>query len=657
MAQVLDSPDEFTVPAEAAVAPLVRVGRLSAELAAAIVVATAISLLAQWAIGHIPVYRPTLAPNDLIAFGGAILLAGGLALVFRRTWPRWATPASWAVLSGLMTLTLSLALLGTRLFIGGLSVDQEFRTQYLTRLTSSPIPADFGYQGVAPFYPWAWFWLGGRFANLIHQPGWAAYKPWAILTLAVTAAITAVMWSMVTNRRNALVLALVTSTVGLAHGVDEPYSWLITATIPPLAILAWRLLVAITTQPGRRAGSRGAIVTLGVAMGVYGMLYTLYLALFALVLVLLGAAAVVAATRANRGSAPVTGWSPGPGALAIRVVRHYLVASVIAGAVALVVWLPFFLAVLRGQHVANLAGDFLPALSANLPMPMLEISLIGAFCLPGTVWIVWYFRRHPTAVALGGVVLAVYLWYLLSLAAIIAHTSLLAFRMNNILDVTLVCAGVFGAIELVRWLSTTTFAARRHGEIRVLAAILLFAALVDLVQGAPPVATTDQAAFHDYYPTGTNALGRANRLDDDYWVPQLSATIHDMTGKQPRDIVLLGDQPLLTDTEPFWTFQAITPQYANPLARFEERRLAVESWSRAANPSQLRSEIDHSPFAAPTVFLFKHTTAGLVTRLSRDTFPGNPSVSAYYITFPASLFADGHFVRRDVGPYTVIVRR
>ncbi|EUA24814.1 arabinofuranosyltransferase AftA domain protein [Mycobacterium xenopi 3993] len=40
-------------------------------------------------------------------------------------------------------------------------MDQQFRTEYLTRLTDSAALRDMTYQGLPPFYPPGWFWIGG----------------------------------------------------------------------------------------------------------------------------------------------------------------------------------------------------------------------------------------------------------------------------------------------------------------------------------------------------------------------------------------------------------------------------------------------------------------------------------------------------------------
>jgi galactan 5-O-arabinofuranosyltransferase len=611
-------------------------GRAGLEIMLGSLVAALVSLAAQWIISRLHASRPTFVPNDLIALGMSVLLAGSLLLVVWHRWPRWATPMSWAVLSAAATGPLSLALMGTRYYMGGLSIDQTFRTQYLTRLASSPALADFTYKGIAPFYPATWFWLGGRFANVMHLPAWAAYKPWAILTLAVAGVVATALWALLVGRRTAFLLGMLTVLIGLTDGVAEPYSWLITVTIPPLAVLAWRMLEGLTAPTPRR-GAVGATVMLGVAIGIYGDLYTLYLAYFVLLLVVMAAVSVIIARRrAGRqdGEEPV----PDVGRLVGRIAVRYVLGGLIGVGVMLPVWTPYLVATLSGQRGSNVAARYLPQASAELPLPMLQFSALGALSLLGLGWIVVTARRSVVARALAVTVATCYLWFLLSFALLAAGTTLLAFRLYSVLVVVLGCAGLLAGLDLLRavsgWLSA------RRGEFRTLAVVLAFATLMSLVQAAPSVAQQDPHAFDDYYPTGVNALGRSNPSDNNYWVPQLNSAIHDVTGRPPQDLVLLTDQTLLLTTSPYWSFQALTPHYADPLSNFNQRRAQIQSWAAATGPEQLLTDLNHSAYAAPTVFVLLRSGNRLTIQ----------------VAFTPSLFNDPHFIRRDVGPYTVIAR-
>jgi galactan 5-O-arabinofuranosyltransferase len=416
--------------------------------------------------------------------------------------------------------------------------------------------------------------------------------------------------------------------------------------------LAWRLLEGLTA-PTPRPGAVGATVVLGVAIGIYGDLYTLYLAYFVLLLVVMAAVSVVIARRragGQDGDEPV----PGVGSLVGRIAVRYLLGGLIGVVVMLPVWTPYLVATLSGQRGANVAARYLPQANAEVPLPMLQFSVLGALCLLGTGWLVVSARRSVVARALAVTVATCYLWYLLSFALLAAGTTLLAFRMYSVLVVMLGCAGLLGGLDLLRaasgWLSA------RRGEFRTLAVVLAFATLMSLVQAAPSVAQQDPHAFDDYYPTGVNALGRSNPSDNNYWVPQLNSAIHDVTGRPPQDLVLLTDQTLLLTTSPYWSFQALTPHYADPLSNFNQRRAQIQSWAAATGPEQLLTDLNHSAYAAPTVFVLLRSGNRLTMMVTRDTFPAEPNVEPIQVAFTPSLFNDPHFIRRDVGPYTVIAR-
>ncbi|HJP73869.1 MAG TPA: arabinofuranosyltransferase [Pseudonocardiaceae bacterium] len=626
-----------------------RLGLAVLEIVVGIAFAFTFSLALQWLIGRLHVVRPSYEPNAALSIVVSVLVVVALAMVVRATvrgrWPVAFTVVGHVVLAALPTATLSFMLLGTGLYLGGISSDNQFRTEYLTRFASSAHLADFTYRGVAPFYPAAWFWLGGRFAALTGQPAWAILKPWAIGTLAVVSVVVFALWALVVRRGVAMLLSLVTVAICFVDGATEPYSWVIIATIPPIAVLAWRMLRDLATLSRPRGW--GVVTTIGIALGVYGICYTLYLAYFALLLVVLSVAAVVAGRRADS--------PPAIGVVLGRLGLRALVVTGIAVLIMLLVWLPYLSAVLAGQSGPNAAAHFLPANSATVPTPMLSVSVLGAVCLAGTAWIVLRARRNPIAQALGAVVAVGYLWFFLSMLAIALHTTLLAFRLLPMFDLTLSCAGLFGGLDLFVWLRRNHLA-RRGFELRSLGAISAFLVLLFLVQSASWVSEPDQHAFTDYYPTGTNAMGESDRSNPDYWIPRLNAAIAQMTGRPPQDLVLLTNQQVLSITSPYWRFQALTKHYADPLGEFDARNAEIERWAKASGPSQLLSELDGSRFGSPSVFVFDATQAGWNITLNKDVFPQDPNVQAFTVTFPPSLFATPAFSVRSVGPFVVVTR-
>ena len=69
---------------------------------------------------------------------------------------------------------------------------------------------------------------------------------------------------------------------------------------------------------------------------------------------------------------------------------------------------------------------------------------------------------------------------------------------------------------------------------------------------------------------------------------------------------------------PYYGFQGLTSHYANPLAQFDKRADAIESWATLTNADQFIDSLDKLPWKPPTVFLMRrgaerhlHAAAGL----------------------------------------------
>lgn len=312
----------------------IQVPSLAGEILLGGLIAAGVSLAIQRLMMFAPPASESAVPIALAVLGCSLLAGLVVVLLVRGAWPTWGTPAAWLVLAGISTGPQAATLNGTRYYLDGITADQSFRTEFLTRMTSSPRLADIAYADLPPFYPAGWFWVGGRFANLAGLPVWAAFKPFALLTFAVVAIVAFALWSRITTRRMALVLALITTLIGLANSAIEPYSWLASATIPPLAVLAWRWLTRLR-QTGA-IGDLGAVVVIGVALGLFGVTYTLLFGYFAVVLGLFAGVAVglVWRRKLDREQSEPPPVPPG------RVGRGGLVAAAVAAAISLAVLLP-----------------------------------------------------------------------------------------------------------------------------------------------------------------------------------------------------------------------------------------------------------------------------------------------------------------------------
>ena len=134
-------------------------------------------------------------------------------------------------------------------------------------------------------------------------------------------------------------------------------------------------------------------------------------------------------------------------------------------------------------------------------------------------------------------------------------------------------------------------------------------------------------------------------------------TIATLSGKPEHDLVVLSNDQEFLSFWPYWNFETGIIEYANPLAGFYNRREAIQNWSRAGSPAVLLAEPNACPQDAPDVFVFTRAKNGLQVTVTRNVFPAYPQIETTNVVFPTALFDSPGFVSRDVGPFTVVVRR
>lgn len=606
-------------------------------MAAAAMVALVVAAVSLAAIARVewPAFPSSNQLHALTTVGQVGCLLGLVAAgwLWRRT-ARWLARIAAAVfLAGFTVVTLGMPLGATKLYLFGISVDQQFRTEYLTRLADSPALRDMTYVGLPPFYPPGWFWLGGRAAALSGTPAWEMYKPWAITSLAVAVAVAYVLWSAMIRFSDALAVTVATAAVTLAFSSPEPYSAIITVLIPPILVLAWSGLRG-------KSGSEGwaAVVGVGIFLGLTATFYTLLLAYTAFTVTVMG----LIATIARRSARPL-------GRLAVM--------AAIAIALASVTWLPFLIRAARGPlSDTGAAQHYLPDDGAVLNFPMLHFSLLGALCMLGTGWLAW---RGPTSVraaALGIGVLSLYAWSLLSMVTTLAGTTLLSFRLQPTLTALLAAAGVFGFIEIARGAG-----ARWNG--RATKAVALAVGLIGAIgfsQDIPNVLRPDiTIAYTD--TDGDGLRGDRRPPGAEKYYPQVDEAIREATGR-PRDetVVMTADYSFLS-YYPYFGFQGLTSHYANPLAQFDKRAAAIEAWGDITDPDEFAKALDALPWPPPTVFLMRRggaagSTNTYTLRLAEDVYPNQPNVRRYTVDLDAGLFMEPHFRVSTIGPFVLAVR-
>lgn len=608
---------------------------VTGQMLAAAVTAAALGVVALLAIARVewPAYNSSNQLHALTTVGQFGCLAGIFAAgAMWRTGRRMlARIAAVVFLSAFSVVTLAMPLGATRLYLFGISVDQQFRTEYLTRLADSPALHDMTYIGLPPFYPAGWFWIGGRLADLTGMPAWEMFKPWAIISITAAIAVALVLWSAMLRFEIALAVSTATAAVTLAYTSAEPYAAVITVLLPPIFVLAWSGL--------KRTDKHGwaAVVGVGLFLGMAALFYTLLLGYAAFTVTLM--ALLLAVSR--RSLAPLL---------------RLAVMGVIAGALALLTWGPYLLAAVRGVPAdSGTAQHYLPIDGAELTFPMLDFTLLGALCMLGTVWLVVHARSGTRAGALAVGVLAVYAWSLLSMLTTLAGTTLLSFRLQPTLSVLLAAAGVFGFI----WVTQAVMARYQHPGRHIVAVAATIGAIgaVTFSQDIPDVLRADiNVAYTDTDGYGERADRRPPGAEQYYRA--LDERILQVTGVPRTETVVMTADYSFLSYYPYYGFQGLTSHYANPLAQFEARSAAIESWALLSSPEAFITALDELPWQAPTVFLMRRGGPDSYTlRLAADVYPNQPNVKRYQVELNAALFDDPRWDVSTDGPFVLAIRK
>lgn len=611
----------------------------------ATVVAVVVATVSLVAIARVewPAYNSSNQLHALTTVGQVACLIGLLAsgLAWRRGRTVLARLGAPVFLSAFAVVTLAMPLGATKLYLFGISVDQQFRTEYMTRFADQPGLHDMTYIGLPPFYPPGWFWIGGRLAALTGTPAWEMFKPWSVVSIAVAIVLAYALWAAMIRFEYALVVSTATAAATLAYSPAEPYAAIIAVLLPPVFVLAWSGLKGRTRpgEPGiRRSGGWAAIVGTGIFLGVTGLFYTLLLAYAAFTLTVM--AVLLAAARRH--------WDP---------LLRLLTIAVISGLIALIGWGPYLLAAARGTPAeTGTAQHYLPRDGAELSFPMLQFTLLGALCLLGTAWLVIYARSSTRAGALAVAVLAVYAWSLLSMVTTLVGTTLLSFRLQPTLTILLAAAGAFGFIEVTRAAAARVRPANAPKVVAVATAVGVLGA-VTFSQDIPDVLRSDIVVAY----TDTDGYGqRADRRPPgaEQYYREVDARIREVTGRPRNETVVLTADYSFLSYYPYYGFQGLTSHYANPLAQFDQRAGAIEGWSMLTDADQFIEALDAMPWEPPSVFLMRRGANDTYTlRLAEDVYPNQPNVRRYHVALDDALFDDPRFDVSTIGPFVLAIRK
>lgn len=352
--------------------------------------------------------------------------------------------------AGITTVTLGIPLAATKLYLHGITGDQAFRTQYLTRMADTVVLRDMAYQNLPPFYPAGWFWAGGRFAHLVGLSGWEAFKPWAIISLAAAASLITALWTILVRIELGVAIGTVSCLILTTFGSTEPYAGIVAVAIPIIVTLAWQSI-----QSAPHLGSSGWVPALCamVLLGISAQLYTLFTALPAIAIVLMGVITLIQRSvhvrrRSSQPLPPDIGTRSGIAHYLLQPVAKVAVMGVGSLSIALICWSPYvFGAWGRPRSASGSALHYLPENGASVVLPMFRPDAVGVLCLIGLIWIIVKFRTQRLAQALALGILAMYGWMLASMAFVVFNITLLGFRVALPLTLMFALAGMCGLFD------------------------------------------------------------------------------------------------------------------------------------------------------------------------------------------------------------------
>ncbi len=161
----------------------------------------------------------------------------------------------------------------------------------------------------------------------------------------------------------------------------------------------------------------------------------------------------------------------------------------------------------------------------------------------------------------------------------------------------------------------------------------------------------------------TDTDGDGQRADrrppgSEQYYREIDTKIREVTGRPRNETVVLTADYSFLSYYPYYGFQGLTSHYANPLAQFEKRADAIESWATLTDADTFIAALDKLPWKPPTVFLMRRGADDTYTlRLASDVYPNQPNVRRYHVALDEALFDDPRFEVSTVGPFVLAIRK
>jgi galactan 5-O-arabinofuranosyltransferase len=500
----------------------------------------------------------------------------------------------------------------------GLSGDQTFRTEYLTRLTDSPALADYTYQHLPAFYPPGWFWVVGRVAHLTDTPAWALMRPATTFTVVVMVVAGTLMAVGRLGLRAATGSAALAASFGTAT-LWEPYSLL-------AGFVVFAVLVRVPDLLASRSRPR-SVLWLATAFATVFLCYTYGAAILAV------ACLVLAVGRRPRIRRLLV--MCGAGVLALLTTAWYWVPAVTAD---------------RG-HAPPAQMTWLSSDNTSMPLRLfLPHDPGSSMALVGLVWVLvvgWrtpYGRSVLTFLGIG--------WLWCAASVTLSHVADVQLQPNRVGELmALVCCACSAlAVRdswpwwLARWRRLEP-ALTRRGR------LVVVAAAATVLAGGLAATSHAWAAQRDL----PQALA-ARRTGPPSDALRVVSTLRQMLGRPADRIVVVSSRSDVLATSSLRGFQQWNETYANPAAQFRDRERYLRDTLAADTPSRLAQRLRTTPWGPIDAFVLTDYGGRSLyyTYIDQDS-----SHHTAYRAVPIrrSLVEDASFRVRDLGDTVVVVPR
>ncbi|MFI5491504.1 arabinofuranosyltransferase [Actinoplanes sp. NPDC051859] len=551
-------------------------------------------------------------------------LAAGAVWWARRTKSTWDADLLPALFGAMGSLTLLVSLHGTPFDTLGVTGDNLFRQQAVTRFADTWHLDDYMYKDLPTYYAPAYFWVLGRISALTGVVPWQMLKLGTIVVAFIAPILTYLMWRRITSPRTA---ALISATLLFIPWLHEPYAAIVVVTFIP-----WWLEV------GFGLTRRGVKCLHPVVLGLIGAaFFTCYYYFFFIIPFVL----VLHYFVTRRG-----------GTHSWRETGRTAVILGIAAAGSAVFWAPLAWSMLTSSHVESLNNRWLVPEVIGLHLPFLEPSVFGALCLAGLIFLVAT-AKEALSRAMLILLISLYVWHVAGFVFMAVDKPLMSFRMRELVPVVLLAAAAMAGVRLAGY-AAKRFSMNLVGRVAAVIGVLLVVFVGD--QFGYWVSGAAKVAHNQAMPDGT--LPRFHREDAQVAPNPLGPIAAAIDGKYKGEDhpVVLTARPDLMSIYPYYGFVQYNVNYSHPVSQFHPRLDFLRELAASATPAEFAARSGDNPFdKIDAIALGFKDNDNLVYTYAEDAFPYGTKTTD--ILIPRKLIQPQYFDIQQVGPDLVAVRR